>query len=632
MKKFKKFIFVFAAAVLAVQFSGNLFAQESNKIAPPDKIMYSTSSSTNDVNALTTVKPEEQKFDAHKQELLNRLETARITNNRIEKEAVESELNKLNGLVQVPLTEANDIHFEFMGNQPVGSDLDFNTSQIIGGGIWASATQTAASNFPVPGTIWVGLTQYSNSGTDTCKYYYSTNAGATWNYAYLFYFGSNMDFRNGEIDFELMYDGSVVWIYGVAGYTDIAAGNLTKSVLFRFNTTTNVFNGYFLTWPGTVTSSLYYNPRITSDNTVFTNLSYVMLGCSFDSTYNTNVHFNRQKYAYLTNPFTASPTITYASPGGNGGFWWNSNSVPANTYLWTDIAYFKTSGGQNRVFTTYNVPGSINYNIYLAWSDDYGSTLAGSSSISETSVDYGCRVAFNGVTGNTTGMIVYTRQFSGTDWDPYCRYTTDGGTTWVGSYVDGSSNRTRTVDIIAPRTITAMYKVAYAMDSTTGNYAAYTGGSPVAWTFPSRQLISPVSIDTTFTKVIAGFKLGGGDDCLGLFSSSNGANLYSSRLCLGTVGIEGNNNEIPSVYSLQQNYPNPFNPSTTIKFSLPLSGMVKLVVYDAAGKVVEELVNNELNAGNYEYSFNASQLASGVYFYKLTAGSFSEVKKMALIK
>ena len=60
--------------------------------------------------------------------------------------------------------------------------------------------------------------------------------------------------------------------------------------------------------------------------------------------------------------------------------------------------------------------------------------------------------------------------------------------------------------------------------------------------------------------------------------------------------------------------------------------MVKLVVYDAAGKVVEELVNNELNAGNYEYSFNASQLASGVYFYKLSAGEFTEVKKMALIK
>lgn len=632
MKKFKKLIFVFAAAVLAMHINGNLFAQESNKIAPPDKIMYSSSSSTNDVNALTTVKPVEQKFDAHKQELLSRLETARITNNRAEKEAVENELNKLNGSTNVPLVESNEIHFEFMGNQPVGSDLDFNTSQVIGGGIWGTATQTTASNFPVPGTIWVGVTQFNNGATDTCKFYFSTNGGSSWNYAYLFYFGGNMDFRNGEIDFELMYDGSVVWIYGVAGYTDIAAGNQVKSVLYRFNTTTNAFNGYILQWPGTVTSSLYYNPRITSDNPNYTGLSYVMLGCSFDSTYNTNIHFNRQKYAYLTNPFAASPTITYSSPGGNGGFWWNSNSLVANTYLWTDIGYFKTSGGQNRVFTTYNVPGSNNYNLYLAWSDDYGSTVAGSSSIAETSVDYGCRVAFNGVTGNTTGMIVYTRQFSGTDWDPYCRYTTDGGTTWAGSYVDGSSNRTRTVDIIAPRSNTPMYKVAFAMDSTTGVYAGYTGGSPTAWISPSRQVISGAGIDTSFTKVIAGYKLGGGDDCLGLYSNAGGTNVYASRLCMGTVGIQGNNNQIPSEYSLQQNYPNPFNPSTTIKFSLPLSGMVKLIVYDAAGKVAEELVNNELAAGNYEYSFNASQLASGVYFYKLTSGSFSEVKKMVLIK
>ncbi|MEO8210556.1 MAG: T9SS type A sorting domain-containing protein [bacterium] len=90
--------------------------------------------------------------------------------------------------------------------------------------------------------------------------------------------------------------------------------------------------------------------------------------------------------------------------------------------------------------------------------------------------------------------------------------------------------------------------------------------------------------------------------------------------------------ELPAEYNLSQNYPNPFNPTTNIKFDIPNTSNVKLAVYDLTGKEVAAIVNQELQPGRYEYKFDGSNLASGMYFYKITAGSFSVVKKMALIK
>lgn len=90
---------------------------------------------------------------------------------------------------------------------------------------------------------------------------------------------------------------------------------------------------------------------------------------------------------------------------------------------------------------------------------------------------------------------------------------------------------------------------------------------------------------------------------------------------------------VPNSFALKQNYPNPFNPATKIEFSLPGNGNVLLKIYDVSGKEVARLINNEFrNAGNYSVDFNASALSSGIYFYRLDAGSFSGVKKMMLVK
>ena len=85
-------------------------------------------------------------------------------------------------------------------------------------------------------------------------------------------------------------------------------------------------------------------------------------------------------------------------------------------------------------------------------------------------------------------------------------------------------------------------------------------------------------------------------------------------------------------YSLNQNYPNPFNPETIISFSLPKQEYTTLKIYDILGKEIKTLVSGSLVAGNYSVKFNASYLPSGIYFYKLESGSFSNVKKMTLIR
>jgi hypothetical protein len=89
---------------------------------------------------------------------------------------------------------------------------------------------------------------------------------------------------------------------------------------------------------------------------------------------------------------------------------------------------------------------------------------------------------------------------------------------------------------------------------------------------------------------------------------------------------------IPDVYSLSQNYPNPFNPLTTISFGLPEASHVRLAVYDLLGRQVALLVNGQREAGMHEASFDASQLASGLYIYRIEAGEFISVKKMILMK
>ncbi len=125
--------------------------------------------------------------------------------------------------------------------------------------------------------------------------------------------------------------------------------------------------------------------------------------------------------------------------------------------------------------------------------------------------------------------------------------------------------------------------------------------------------------------------------------SSSSKEVYQTELIdynnFTVTGIKSEN-ELPTEFTLEQNYPNPFNPSTTIKYSIPstvktqnsAAQHVLLKVYDILGKEVATLVNEQKTAGNYYINFNASELTSGIYFYKLNAGNFIKTKKMTILK
>ncbi len=98
------------------------------------------------------------------------------------------------------------------------------------------------------------------------------------------------------------------------------------------------------------------------------------------------------------------------------------------------------------------------------------------------------------------------------------------------------------------------------------------------------------------------------------------------------TGILNTKSDNPRSFYLSQNYPNPFNPTTTISYSLPRTSLVKITVYDILGREIKTLVNGQRSAGNYKVVFNASDFASGVYLYRMQAGSFVETKKLLLLK
>jgi hypothetical protein len=110
---------------------------------------------------------------------------------------------------------------------------------------------------------------------------------------------------------------------------------------------------------------------------------------------------------------------------------------------------------------------------------------------------------------------------------------------------------------------------------------------------------------------------------------THGRSVYAENL--PPVGII-NYNEIPDGFSLSQNYPNPFNPKTKIKYSIAEDGYVKLMIYDIAGRIAVDLMNKHQNKGIYEMEFDAANLSSGVYFYRIQSGKFSDTKRMVLVK
>ena len=201
-------------------------------------------------------------------------------------------------------------------------------------------------------------------------------------------------------------------------------------------------------------------------------------------------------------------------------------------------------------------------------------------------------------------------------------YSKDGGASWQaieGNLQGGPTNQGPSIRsaTILPFNNSKVYLVA----TSTGVYSTDNlNGMNTVWGLEAPNLIGNVVVETIASRISDGVVVAATHG-RGAFWGKVGGSVSADQIA-----------ELPSKYTLEQNYPNPFNPSTSISYSIPASAELKLRVYDNIGREVATLVNGKQNAGKHSVNFNASQLASGVYYYRIESAGFNQTKKMILIK
>lgn len=194
---------------------------------------------------------------------------------------------------------------------------------------------------------------------------------------------------------------------------------------------------------------------------------------------------------------------------------------------------------------------------------------------------------------------------------PNISRTTNGGVNWTTLSTGGTGTSTLNVLRWVPGTNICFLATSLGIMMTTNN-----GTSFVTQTTSSITGFFDISVQNN-SGTMNGYAVAG-DGSVVKFTS--------------LVAVDPTNTTTPSTFALEQNYPNPFNPSTTIKYSVPVSGNVSIKVYNSIGVEVMTVVNGNHVAGNYVENVDLSGLSSGIYFYTLTSGDFKDTKKMMLVK
>jgi hypothetical protein len=618
-----KKIFIATCLIVFLPVITACFAQDKQQ--PEEKYYYSLSDG--DVNnPMPVLTPPEKPVNQERQRLLSLLNEARLNENIPQVKEYQAQLDKLEGYTP-PSEYINDPEKTGI----LGTSMHYNTqwvetdaiSTIGGAPYWAVATQTSHKST----AIFAAVTEYVNNDGDRISVYVSYNHGQTWiKRGEYDSFAPTVDCRSGELDIEPVINGADTLIFVVAGYT---YNSNAYSYIGRFNIGTGIITSQSYSYLSSTSHN--YDPRITSDNTVFGAGTFIYITVANDSALAGGNLRLRQRFCSITNPFETTFTQTHRTPNTNGGgsFFWFVSSAPAGTRIYQDIGFYQVTGSPNRIYTT--VIYSNQQNIFNAWSDDYGVTNAGSLNIAESVPVKNVRIAFNGGPGNMNGALVFLRNYTGTpaDVDVKCLNTGSGGTTtgsFVSSSVESTSDTATSCDIQAVKLASNKFKFAYSIKPGECYYRSNTGQA--SYTTPFKVNNFPAG--EGYGRVRAGYRVTT-DSCFAIWSTNTGGGAFSTYGC-GITGIEPVSNTIPGAFTLAQNYPNPFNPSTTISFSVPERGYVSLKIYDVLGKEITALIGKELNAGTYNYDFDASALPSGIYFYKLETGKNIAFKKMTLVK
>ncbi|MBN1633961.1 MAG: T9SS type A sorting domain-containing protein [Ignavibacteria bacterium] len=297
------------------------------------------------------------------------------------------------------------------------------------------------------------------------------------------------------------------------------------------------------------------------------------------------------------------PQIMVWNRTTNGGINWIGGGFFGTDVSSVNDIYFKNSNtgfitGSYYIYHPIPVPyysyhgyTAITTNGGINWTWQSGSYKTGSLQ----------KIAF----GNDTNGIIVGYSYA---YDYNILKTSNGGINWI-QFVATENSSYKSISFSDSRT-------AHVINETNIFKTPNFGNTWYSIVNPSNQPIN----DITFVNSQTGYICG-----------NNGVILKTTTGGIPT-GFNHIGENIPNTHLLHQNFPNPFNPETYINYSIQKQGFVKLVVFDILGRGVAALVNSEMTAGNYQVVFDASGLNSGVYFYRITSGDFTDVKKMSVVK
>ena len=301
----------------------------------------------------------------------------------------------------------------------------------------------------------------------------------------------------------------------------------------------------------------------------------------------------------------------------------NYTQIKVVTNGWQSFDVVSTSTS----FSNTAIPATAlpNTALYPFW-DDLDLRTAGSVYYKNDAVNNRFIVMYKDVPHYTSGELYTFETIIYGDGRIYYQYL-NMTSTLVNSCTIGTENETGTIGLQVVFNAAYLHNnlaikiekgLAWVDETPSSGTVAPSGSQPVVVSFNSTGLTP----NTTYT----GFLNVGSNDPLRPVKN------IRLKLNVGPTGVQNTVTGIPSEFELNQNYPNPFNPSTVISYALPKDGYASIKVYNALGKEVATLVNENKKAGYYETRFDGADFASGLYFYKIEANGFAQTRKMLLIK
>ncbi len=522
-----------------------------------------------------------------------------------------------------------------------------------------------ASALLFPAAATAQLTQqwvyrYDNSGYDFTTNNCSVKDAAGNLYLAINAYGSNNDIRIVIMKFLANSPGFPVWIayYGTPNINEVAnaitldnfgnvyvAGQISNNnawdaLIVKYN------NNGILQWAGQFNGAAGTNDIATCIS-VDPSGNVIIAGSTQISASNTD---------YLVIKYSGSAVMqwvrTYDGPsGGNDADVVNAvdcdasgNIVVTGKAGWTNAGYDVV----NLKYTPSGVAGATRYD-GAEHKDDEGKKVvfdqSGNYYVTASTIESGNNSEITTMKFSSTNVPQWTRYYDYATDEPTDMKIDASSNVYVTGYSSGNNNGRDYVTIKYHTNGTQLWlqrcnegDVPQSLDfDEAGN--VYVTGEADGNVATVKYNSYGVQIGTV---AIYNSQSNGFDRGVAVTTNNNGSNIYVVCMSAYTdvevirysqlVGVYNSNTEVPERFQLSQNYPNPFNPSTVIKFSLPIGGHVKLSVFDISGKIVEELLNEKLEAGNFSIDFNASQLSSGAYFYRIETEGFTDTKKMILVK